>query len=134
MDYASLNELEITSSAVVLQSAKLFAQTLTNTPQYKNFELAYTKYRNDSIAQNSLKEFQQKQSSLKALIMLNAVSDEDRDELQRLHDGFYHLPSVLQYSKMQEELVTLCQEIGDQLSEAIGLDFASSCRTGGCCG
>lgn len=128
------NDLEIAPKSAVMQAAKQFAETLGETPQYREFVKSNINYRHDAEAQSALQEFQKKQSSLKAMLMLNAVSEEDRQELQRLQDKFYNQPSVLRYTKAQNELVAICQEIGDQLSNAIGLDYGSSCRTGGCCG
>jgi len=130
----TLNDLEVASKSVVLEAARQFAETLSQTAQFLAFEQAYYAFRQDAAAQSAIREFQKKQDSLKALLMLNAVSDEDRQELQRLQDQFYRQPSVLQYAKAQEELIATCQEIGDLISNAIGLDYGSSCRTGGCCG
>jgi len=130
----TLNDLEVASKEVVMQAARQFAEAFAETPQFRAFEQSYIHYRKDVEAQTALREYQQKQASLKALLMLNAVSDEDRQELQRLQEQFYHQPSVNQYAKAQEELVNLSQEIGDLLSRATGLDYASSCKTGGCCG
>ena len=128
------NDLEVSSRSVVMQAAKQFAETLGDTSQFREFEQSYLDFRQDTKAQSAIREFQKKQASLKALLMLNAVSDEERQELQRLQDRFYHQPSVLRYTKAQEELVTICQDIGDNLSKAIGLDYGASCKTGGCCG
>ena len=66
--------------------------------------------------------------------MLDAVSPEDRQELQALADRVNQQPSVIAYNQAQGALVALSQELGDLLSKAIGLDYASVCRTGGCCG
>ena len=128
------NDLEVASRSVVMQAAKQFAETLGDTPQFQEFEQSYFAYRQDSEAQNAIREFQKKQASLKALLMLNAVSDEDQQELHRLQDRFYQQPTVIQYTKAQEELVAISQEIGDLLSKIIGLDYGTSCKTGGCCG
>lgn len=128
------NDLEVAPRSVVMQAARQFAKTLEETPQFRDFLQSYFNFRQDADAQTALQEYQKKQSSLKALLMLNAVSDEDRQELQRLQDQFYNQASVLQYAKAQQELVAICQEIGDQLSNAIGLDYGSSCQSGGCCG
>jgi cell fate (sporulation/competence/biofilm development) regulator YlbF (YheA/YmcA/DUF963 family) len=130
----TLNDLEVSSRSVVMQAAKQFAETLGDTPQFQEFEQSYLNFRQDTEAQSAIREFQKKQASLKALLMLNAVSEEERQELQRLQDRFYHQPSVLRYTKAQEELVTICQDIGDLLSKAIEMDYAASCKTGGCCG
>ena len=128
------NDLEIAPRSAVMQTAKQFAEVLAETPQFRAFEQSYFNFRQDAQAQAAIREFQKKQASLKALLMLNAVSDEDQQELQRLQEQYYHQPSVVQYAKAQEELVALSQEIGDFLSKAIGLNYGSSCKTGGCCG
>ena len=134
MDHTTWNDLEVAPRSAVMQSAKQFAETLGDTPQYRDFEQSYFNFRKDSEAQSAIQEFQKKQASLKALLMLNAVSEEDRAELQRLQERFIQQPSVLRYTKAQEELVAISQEIGDLLSKAIGLDYGASCKTGGCCG
>lgn len=128
------NDLEITSKSAVMEAARQFAKMLSETAQFKAFEEAYYAYRQDADAQSAILEFQKKQASLKALLILHAVPDEDQQELQRLQDRFVQQPSVLRYTKAQEELVAISQEIGDLLSQAIGLDFGASCKTGGCCG
>lgn len=128
------NELEVASKEVVMHAAEQFAGVFTETPQYQAFEKAYSAYRQDTRAQSTLQEFQKKQASLKGLMMLNAVNEEDRQALQSLHDRFYQQPSVVQYTQAQADLIAMAQEIGDVLSKSIGLDYGSSCRTGGCCG
>lgn len=131
------NDLVVASRDVVLQAAKQFAETLAETSQFREFEQAYFDYRQDGEAQSALREFQQKQISVKALRILNAVSEENRQELKRLQDRFSNQHSVLRYAKAQEELVALSQAIGDILSNAIGLDYGTSCspsKTGVCCG
>jgi cell fate (sporulation/competence/biofilm development) regulator YlbF (YheA/YmcA/DUF963 family) len=134
MDFEPWNELEIASASTVMHAARQFAQALVETEQFQAFERAYDQFRRDAQAQSSLSAYQQKQWSLKALLMLNAVSEEDRRELQRLQNEFYSQPAVVQYIRAQEELTRLCQLIGDQISDAIGIDYGSACRTGGCCG
>jgi len=134
MSDTTWNDLEVASKSVVMQAAKQFAETLGDTPQFREFEQSYFDFRRDSEAQSAIREFQKKQASLKALLILNVVSDEDRQELQRLQDWFNHQPSVLRYAKAQEELIAISQEIGDLLSKAVGLDYGASCKTGGCCG
>jgi len=134
MNETKRGDLNVLPKSVVLQAARQFAKLLGDTPRFREFEQAQLDFRKDTKAQTANQDFQTKQASLKALLALNAVSDEDRMELQKLQDQFYHQPSVLRYIKAQEVLVAFCQEIGDQLSKDIGLDFAASCKTGGCCG
>ena len=128
------NDLEVASKEVVMQAARLFAEALADTPQYQAFEQALFTFRQDAQAQSAIQDFQNKQASLKGLLMLNAVSAEDRQELQALADRVNQQPSVIAYSQAQNDLVAISQELGDLVSNAIGLDYASVCRTGGCCG
>lgn len=128
------NDLEVASKEVVMQAARQFAEVLAEAPQFQAFEQALFNFRQDAEAQSAIQDFQKKQASLKALLMLNAVSAEDRQELQTLLDRVNQQPSVIAYNQAQGALVAVTQELGDLLSKAIGLDYASVCRTGGCCG
>jgi len=129
------HEFEVASKTTVKQAARQFAEAFVEMPQYLAFEQAYYAYSKDEKAQEALQEFQAKQASLQALLMLNAVSEADKAELTRLRDKFYNLPSIMEYSKAQNELVAVSQEIGDMITEAIGINFGNACRTGGgCCG
>ena len=135
MEQYTYNEFEVASKTTVKQAARQFAEAFVETPQYLAFEKAYYAYSKDEKAQKALQEFQAKQASLQAMLMLNAVSEADKVELTRLRDNFYNQPSVLEYSKSQSELVAISQEIGDMITEAVGMDFGNACRTGGgCCG
>jgi len=134
MTETTWNDLEITLRSGVMQTAKQFAETLAYMAQFREFEQSYSSFRQDAEAQTAIREFQEKQASLKALLMLNAVSESDRQNLEVLQEHIYRQPSVLKYTKAQEELAATCQQIGDLLSETIGLDYGTSCRSGGCCG
>jgi cell fate (sporulation/competence/biofilm development) regulator YlbF (YheA/YmcA/DUF963 family) len=130
----TINELEVAPRSAVMQAARQFAETLGETPQFREFELSYFGFRQDTEAQEAIREFQKKQSSLTALVMLNAVSEEDKRELEALQERFYKQPSVVRYNLAVESLTAMSQEIGDLLSQSIGLDFGAACKTGGCCG
>jgi len=129
-----LNELEVSPRSVIMQAARQFAEAFSELAEYQSFERAFQAFRNDSAAQKALEDFQKKQASLKALIMLNSLSDEERQELLHLQDLFYSKPTVMSYLQAQRELVAISQSLGDLISTEIGLDYGTSCRTGGCCG
>jgi cell fate (sporulation/competence/biofilm development) regulator YlbF (YheA/YmcA/DUF963 family) len=128
------NELEVAPRSAVMQTARQFAETLGETAQFHEFEQAYFGFRQDTAAQDAIREFQKKQASLTALVMLNAVGEEDKRELEALQERFYKQPSVVRYNLAVETLAGMSQEIGDLLSQSIGLDFGAACKTGGCCG
>lgn len=126
-------DIEIASTSIVKQSARDFATALAETPQFKAFEQAAYAFRNDQAAQQSMQALQQKQQSLRPLMMLNALSNAQREELLQLQSEFPNQPVVQEYFIAQAELTTLCQALGDGLSGAIGLNYAAVCAAS-CCG
>ena len=133
MDTLELNELDVADPSVVRAAARNFAAALSETPQFKAFEQAAERFRQDPSAQQALSAYQEKQQSLRALLMLNAVSAEQRAELESLQSAFVNHPVVQDYFSAQTELAALCQTLGDALSEAIGLNYAAACGVS-CCG
>jgi len=133
MDNMINEDIEIASPSVVRQAARDFAAALAETQQFKAFEQTAYAFRQDQAAQQAMQAYQQKQQSLRALLMLNALSAEQRDELERLQSAFINQPVVQEYFTAQAELATLCQALGDTLSESIGLNYAAACGVS-CCG
>ena len=126
-------DIEMASPSVVKQAARDFAAALAETPQFIAFEQAAYAFRQDQTAQQAMQAYQQQQQSLRALLMLNALNAEQRDELERLKSAFINQPVVQEYFTAQAELATLCQALGDALSESIGLNYAAACGVS-CCG
>lgn len=133
MDNRILDDIEIAPPSVVRQAACDFAAALAGTQQFGAFEKAAECFRQDKTAQQAMEAYQMKQQSLRALMMLNALSDEQRSELGQLHSDFINQPVVQEYLRAQTELVSLCQALGDVLSEAIGLNYSAACKVS-CCG
>lgn len=127
-----VNELELAPPEVVRQSARDFAVALAETPQFKAYEEATDRLNHDTAAQQAIDAFQAKRESLQAMLLLNAVSDADRAELQRLQDVFSSTPAVVAYAQAQADLMTICQTTADVLSQTIGLNYATACGSG-CC-
>jgi cell fate (sporulation/competence/biofilm development) regulator YlbF (YheA/YmcA/DUF963 family) len=132
MNDFALNELEIAPPEVIRQSARDFAVALAEAPQFKTFEAATDRLNNDLIAQRAMEAYQTRQESLQTMLMLNAVSAEERADLEQLRMAFMNQPSVVMYFQAQADLMAICQASADWLSEAIGLNFAAACGSG-CC-
>jgi cell fate (sporulation/competence/biofilm development) regulator YlbF (YheA/YmcA/DUF963 family) len=132
MSDLDLNELELAPPEVVRQAARDFAVALAETPQFKAYEDAIDRLNHDTAAQQAIDAFQAKRESLQAMLLLNAVSDADRAELQRLQNVFSSRPAVVAYAQAQADLMTICQMAADVLSQAIGLNYAAACGSG-CC-
>ena len=114
------------------QSIRSFAMALTEAEVFQAFEIAAQNLRQDQEAQEVIAAFQEKQNSLQMMLKLNAVSPEDRWELERLRDAFVSHPTVAAYLQAQENLTTTCQAVAQLLNQSTGLSFSTACRPG-CC-
>lgn len=133
MDEMEPNEIEVASPAVVRTAARDFSTALAETPQFKAFERAYEALSHDTAAQQALSAFRDKAESLRALLMLNAVSEAERAELERLRQDYLTRASVQAYAATEAELTVLCQQAAGMISASIGLNYAASCGAS-CCG
>ena len=113
-------------------AARSFARALAESAEFQAFEQAADRLGRDETAQNAIQAFQDKQQSLQMLLQLNAVSPEERTELEHLRKAFLDQPSVIDYMEAQEKLTVLCQAAANLLSERIGLSYTAACGPG-CC-
>lgn len=116
----------------VQKAARAFAQALTESDAFQAYEQAADHLRQDKTAQEAIQAFQKKQQSLQMMLMLNAVSPQDRAELERLQKAFLNQPSVAAYLRAQEGLTNLCTATANLLGERTGLSFTAACGPGGC--
>jgi cell fate (sporulation/competence/biofilm development) regulator YlbF (YheA/YmcA/DUF963 family) len=133
MIYPELNEIEIAPPTVVRAAGRDFAAALAETPQFKAFEQAYEALSRDATAQQAVSAYQAKVRALRTPLTLNAVSEPDRAELERLKNAYLTLPTVQAHTAAEAELTALCQQVAGMISEAIGLNYAASCGAS-CCG
>lgn len=133
MDNLDLNDIEVAAPSVVKAAARDFAAALAETPQFKAFEQAYESLNKDTVARQALSAYQEKVNSLRALIMLNALSEADRAELKRLENEYLTRPAVKAYAAAEAELTALCQRLAGMISQATGLNYAAACGAS-CCG
>lgn len=131
MSLAVTSELQLGTE--VLDAARALGTALRTTPTFQSFEQAAAALHNDVVARCAIDAYQQRVQSLQALLTLDAVSDQERAELDRLRRAYEEEPTVVAYLAAQRELVSLMQAAGDRLSAQLGLDFAAACG-GGCCG
>ena len=123
---------DLAMTGEVSAAAKAFASALADTPEFRTFEESYHAFKHDRAAQEAVRLFQEKQRSLQAMQQLGMLEQKELDELEGLRDAMMNQPRVRAYVEAQNELTLLCQAAAKELSEALGLDFASACAPG-CC-
>jgi cell fate (sporulation/competence/biofilm development) regulator YlbF (YheA/YmcA/DUF963 family) len=127
-----MSELTRDATIDMGQALQTLASALRDTPAFISFEQAALNLQSDIEAQKAISAYQSRQQSLQALIMLNALSAEDRAELEQLERAVYTNQTVSAYLEAQNALVALCCAVNDRISDAVGMRFAL--RRGGCCG
>lgn len=128
-----LDELEIAPAFVVKQAAHDFTAALTESQQFKTFEQATLRFRQDEAAQRDMQAYKEKQQELRPLMRIGEVNPAAQRELELLHDAWLAHDTVLEYLEAQAELVGYCQTLGDLLSGMLSLDFPATCAAS-CCG
>jgi cell fate (sporulation/competence/biofilm development) regulator YlbF (YheA/YmcA/DUF963 family) len=127
------NELEVSSPEVALSAARDFAAALAETRQFKAFERANETLKHDTAAQEALALYQAKAGSLRAMLMLNAVEEAERAELERLKQDYLSHASVQALNDAEAGLTELCQEAAGRITAAVGLNYSATCGAS-CCG
>ena len=119
--------------AEVYAAAHAFAEALAESDVFQAWEQVAWALRQDQTAQAMAGRLQTMQRELQPLLMLGAVTAEQRLELEQLRSAYLTLPTVLAYVQAEADLRTLCQAANEVVSEQVGLDFATNCASG-CCG
>jgi cell fate (sporulation/competence/biofilm development) regulator YlbF (YheA/YmcA/DUF963 family) len=132
MDNPTLRDVDVTITSEVGQAVHDFAVALTEAPQFQAFEQASVAFHNDSAAQEALHAYEAKVEELRALLMLNALGDTDRAELEQLRQALVSLPVVSSYVQAEDDLLGFLRATAGVVSEQLGLPFAVS--RSGCCG
>jgi cell fate (sporulation/competence/biofilm development) regulator YlbF (YheA/YmcA/DUF963 family) len=133
MDDKVFDDIEIAPPSAVKRAARDFAAEMAETPEFKAFEQAADRFRQDQNAPRALRAHQEKQIFWRVLMQLNALSPEQHAELENLQSAFMNEAVVQEYFKAQTDRATICQALGDTLSESIGLNYAAACGVS-CCG
>jgi cell fate (sporulation/competence/biofilm development) regulator YlbF (YheA/YmcA/DUF963 family) len=129
----STDVLMMETTAAVDSAARAFARALAESPAFGNFEQASDRLQADPVAAEARIAYYQKQQSLRALLMLNALSPAERQELEELRLAFFGQPAVVAMVQAQDELMSICRTAAGILSDRIGLPFASACGPGCAC-
>ena len=132
MAMPTLTMTDLAMTDEVRAAAKAFAAALAETPEFQAFEEGAVAFKQDRAAQEAVRVFQEKQRSLQMMQQLGLLEQKELDELNRLRDTMMNQPRVRAYVDAQNELTLLCQAAAKELSETVGLDFASACAPG-CC-
>jgi cell fate (sporulation/competence/biofilm development) regulator YlbF (YheA/YmcA/DUF963 family) len=126
-------EVRISTEEEISSAVRDFTNALVDSAAYKNYESASEKFQNDSEAQKALQEYRARAKDLQTRQMFNTVTEAEQQDIQRLWAAFLRFKSVQDFFDAQGEFQALSRACAQVISDACGLDYATSCSAG-CCG
>jgi cell fate (sporulation/competence/biofilm development) regulator YlbF (YheA/YmcA/DUF963 family) len=126
-------EVGISSEQQISSAIRDFTNALVDSKPYKKYEVASEKFQNDPAAQKALQEYRAKAKEQQTRQMFNTLTEEEQRDIQNLWAAFLGIKTVQDFFDAQGEFQSLCRACAQVISDACGLDYATSCGSG-CCG
>ncbi|WP_246982524.1 YlbF family regulator [Halorientalis marina] len=121
---------ETTESRVDELSVEL-GEAIEAMPEYEAFEEAKEAVENDEEAQERITEFEEFREEFMLARQTGEATQEDLRELQRKQERLHDIPVMSEFLQAQNELELRLQEINEQISAPLKVDFGQ--KAGGCC-
>ncbi len=121
---------ETTESRVDELSVEL-GEAIEAMPEYEAFAEAKEAVENDEEAQERITEFEEFREEFMLARQTGEATQEDLRELQRKQERLHDIPVMAEFLKAQNELELRLQEINEQISAPLKVDFGQ--KAGGCC-
>ena len=118
--------------ARVLDAAHQLGRALAESPAYEAFEAADQRVRDDADAQQALQAMREAQQRLGWRARAGALTEDERNELMALNAEVRRQPAIQAIQSAQSTLMAEARAAADIITDAAGVDFASTCGPGGC--
>jgi cell fate (sporulation/competence/biofilm development) regulator YlbF (YheA/YmcA/DUF963 family) len=128
-------ETQIESSTVNLgEVASKLGVAIVATTEYQAFNTAQRRYRNDSEAQELLKQYQEAQRTTQLMQQLGNTGADHTQRLEEMENQINANRTLSAYFETQEKLVVLLRELDEFVSGKLNLEFAGLTKPQrGCC-
>ncbi|HML41201.1 MAG TPA: YlbF family regulator [Bellilinea sp.] len=131
------NEMTSAISAVsvtMLEATSNLAENLTQSEAFLRFKMAEAKLNADQEAQLLLTEFSELQRKIRSQRQSDDISESDIKRLRALQSDIGTNDTIQDYEYKKELAVAFLREVNQEISQLLGIDFASlTRRSGGCC-
>lgn len=130
-----LNAIDVqTTEPQVLDVSKKLARSIGEAAPFQKYKKTTEDLHADKEAQQLLSEFQKAQQNLQMMQSWGGAANKDFDQFEKLQKQLFANPTLKEYFKAQEDLVTKLKELNVFISEKLGFDFANLTKpAGGCC-
>ena len=118
----------------MLEATSSLAVNLAQSEAFLRFKAAEAKLNADQEAQLLLTEFSELQRKIRTQRQSDAISEIDIKRLRALQNAIGTNDTIQDYELMKELAVAFLREVNQEISQLLGIDFASlTRRSGGCC-
>lgn len=100
---------------------------------FLTYQKALTSMNSDPEAHALLERLSTKQAELRRKQSTNSVTQLDVEELRTIQMQVQSYPAIMDYAVSQQDAVSLLREINQEISELLGVDFASLAKQSTCC-
>lgn len=123
-----------TTEPQVLDVSRKLARAIYESAPFRKYEETTERLRADKEAQRILSEFRKAQQNLQMMQSWGGATEKDFKQFEKLQVQLFSNPTLKEYFKAQEDLVTKLKELNVFISEKLGFDFANLTKpAGGCC-
>ena len=121
-------------STTLLEATSVLAENLVQSEPFLRFQEADRKLHADQEAMRLLTEFAELQQKIRAQQQSGAISESDIKRLRELQSTIPTNDVIQEHGRAQEIAVAFLREVNQEISNLLGVDFASlTRRSGGCC-
>ena len=120
-------------SDAVREAIQEFSKSITETRQFKIWEKNLRDVANDKEALALSRQVRQEQGAIREGAEREPVHFGRQQRIEKLLELYEARPTVIAYREAEGHFRALCMQANADLSEGLGMDFASHCARG-CCG
>lgn len=121
-------------SITMLDATSALAENLRQSESFLRFKLAESKLNADQEALQLVKDLSELQKKIRAQQHSGNITESDLKHLREVQIAVGNSETIQDYGLAQELAVAFLREVNQEISQLLGIDFASlTRRSSGCC-
>ncbi len=124
--------MQAIETAELQEATQSLIEHLLASEPFLNYQQARARFNEDADARTLLERLSHSQASLRQKQANGGVGQAEIDALRLLQQRVQRNPVIMDYAKSQEEAINFLREINNEISELLGINFASSANHASC--
>ena len=112
-------------SAQLQEATHSLIDNLQASESFIHYQQAHIRFNADSEARALLEQLTQSQARVRQKQAKGGVNEAEIDSLRLLQQRVQRSPVIMEYAQSQQEAVTFLREINNEISELLGINFAT---------